>query len=39
MGQRSSVKSTRAGCSPPELGHVGALRSGLYGRGNEGEVS
>lgn len=36
MGRRSSLKSTRVGCSPPELGHAGELRSGQCGRGNRG---
>lgn len=39
VGQWSSLKSTRVGCSPPELGHMGELRSGQCGRGNRGEVS
>lgn len=38
VGRMSSLKSTRVGCSPPELGHAGELRSGQCGRGND-EVS
>ncbi len=30
---RSSLKSTRVGCSPPELSHAGELRSEQCGRG------
>ena len=31
MGRRSSLKSARVGCSPPELGHAGELGSGNVG--------
>lgn len=39
VGRRSSLKSTRVGFSPPELGHTGELRSGQCGRRNSGEGS